>query len=231
MALMTKCPYCGRPLAGVICPAHGDVGAAPPPDTSGTVPRGGIIMWSGSASAVPTSWALCDGTNGTPDLRDRFILAAGSTYGVGTSGGAATHTHSDHSAHAHDAGTLAVSAHSGTNVSAHSDTSVWAHDAHTHELPFIPGTASIRYISGGTGSSLTPTHGVAVSEVTSAAARAVSSAASIALGHTVEQPANHTITQPATHSVSGSSGSYAAQSHASASNLVPYYCLAFIHKL
>jgi len=38
----------------------------------GTVPVGGIIMWSGSS--VPSGWALCNGSNGTPDLRNRFIM-------------------------------------------------------------------------------------------------------------------------------------------------------------
>lgn len=37
-----------------------------------SIPTGGIIIWSGSA--VPDGWALCDGTNGTPDLRGRFVL-------------------------------------------------------------------------------------------------------------------------------------------------------------
>jgi microcystin-dependent protein len=45
------------------------------------VPIGGIIMWSGSIAAIPTNWALCDGTNGTPDLRNKFIVAAGSDTG------------------------------------------------------------------------------------------------------------------------------------------------------
>ena len=36
--------------------------------------RGIIVMWSGSSANLPQGWAICDGTNGTPDLRDRFIL-------------------------------------------------------------------------------------------------------------------------------------------------------------
>lgn len=62
------------------------------------VPRGGIIMWYGAIVDVPTGWAICDGTNGTPDLRNRFVVGAGSTYSVGGSGGSAdaivvSHTH------------------------------------------------------------------------------------------------------------------------------------------
>lgn len=63
-----------------------------------TFPPGGIIMWSGAQAAIPTGWVLCNGQNGTPDLRDRFVMGAGLTYAVGASGGSKdaivpTHTH------------------------------------------------------------------------------------------------------------------------------------------
>jgi hypothetical protein len=59
---------------------------------------GMIILWSGSIASIPSGFALCDGTSGTPDLRDRFIVGAGSTYAVDATGGSAdatlpTHTH------------------------------------------------------------------------------------------------------------------------------------------
>jgi microcystin-dependent protein len=44
---------------------------------NGTIPIGGIIMWSGTIANIPTGWALCNGSNGTPDLRSRFIVGAG----------------------------------------------------------------------------------------------------------------------------------------------------------
>ena len=56
---------------------------------SGTVPVGGIIMWSGSVASIPTGWSLCDGNNDTPNLQDKFIVGAGSGYGVGATGGSA----------------------------------------------------------------------------------------------------------------------------------------------
>jgi len=40
------------------------------------VPKGVIVMWSGAIANIPAGWALCDGTNGTPDLRDRFVIGA-----------------------------------------------------------------------------------------------------------------------------------------------------------
>ena len=51
------------------------------------VPYGAILLWSGIVSAIPESWALCDGTNGTPDLRDRFIVGAGGAYSELEQGG------------------------------------------------------------------------------------------------------------------------------------------------
>lgn len=54
---------------------------------------GMILLWSGSIVSIPSGFALCDGSNGTPDLRNRFIVGAGSTYAPGATGGAATHTH------------------------------------------------------------------------------------------------------------------------------------------
>ena len=62
------------------------------------IPSGGIIIWSGSASAIPTGWVLCNGSNSTPDLRDKFVIGAGSSYAVGATGGSANaitvaHTH------------------------------------------------------------------------------------------------------------------------------------------
>ena len=58
----------------------------------GRTPSGGIILWHGSIASIPVGWYLCDGNNGTPDLRDKFIVGAGSTYTVAETGGEATHT-------------------------------------------------------------------------------------------------------------------------------------------
>ena len=52
-----------------------------------------IVMWAGSLADIPAGWALCDGSNGTPNLRDRFIIGAGGTHAVGSMGGSLTHNH------------------------------------------------------------------------------------------------------------------------------------------
>jgi microcystin-dependent protein len=50
-----------------------------------------ILPFYGSLSDIPSGWKLCDGSNGTPDLRNRFIVGAGSSYGLGNIGGEASH--------------------------------------------------------------------------------------------------------------------------------------------
>ena len=58
-----------------------------PPAGSGGVPSGCIVIWSGTTDNTPTGWALCDGQDGRPDLRDRFVLGSGTAHGVGEIGG------------------------------------------------------------------------------------------------------------------------------------------------
>ena len=68
------------------------------PVVTPSLPTGAIILWSGSIGAIPSGFTICDGTLGTPDLRDRFIVGAGSSYAVAATGGSAdsiivSHTH------------------------------------------------------------------------------------------------------------------------------------------
>jgi microcystin-dependent protein len=93
------------------------------------IPKGGIIIWSGAANAIPVGWALCDGTNNTPDLRGRFVLGgvAGSGFNsIGNKSGASEitlqpfnlppHTHSgttnSDGAHTHTMGSAGNHSHS-----------------------------------------------------------------------------------------------------------------------
>ena len=61
------------------------------------VPAGIIALWSGASNAIPTGWTLCDGNNSTPDLRDKFLIGAGSGYAVNATGGSANSIVVDHS--------------------------------------------------------------------------------------------------------------------------------------
>ena len=92
---------------------------------AGSIPSGGIILWSGASNAIPSGYVLCDGNNSTPDLRDRFVVGAGSTYSVNDTGGSSTvtlstseipaHTHSvTDPGHTHLARTAGSGSSSGT---------------------------------------------------------------------------------------------------------------------
>ena len=64
-------------------------GAGSTPTWGNAFVTGMIMMWSGSIVSIPSGWALCNGSNATPDLRNRFVVGAGSTYSVGGTGGSA----------------------------------------------------------------------------------------------------------------------------------------------
>ncbi|AYD48191.1 hypothetical protein [Arachidicoccus soli] len=61
-------------------------------ELAGQVPPGIISMWSGTIANIPAGWAICDGTEGTPNLTDKFIVGAGLNYAIGDQGGEKTHT-------------------------------------------------------------------------------------------------------------------------------------------
>lgn len=86
------------------------------------LPTGVILMWSGSSASIPYGWYLCDGTNGTPNLVNRFIVGATGTYAVGATGGSAdavvvSHSHSiTDPTHRHYVGSRDSTADNGGNA-------------------------------------------------------------------------------------------------------------------
>jgi hypothetical protein len=81
---------------------------------------GMIMLWSGSSASIPSGWLLCDGSSSTPDLRNRFVVGAGSTYAVDATGGSAdaivvSHTHT---ATVTDAGHRHIEGFAGVNTGA-----------------------------------------------------------------------------------------------------------------
>ena len=83
--------------SGQVLTSNGS-GALPTFQTLTSFVSGMIMLWSGSAASIPSGWLLCNGASSTPDLRDRFVVGAGSTYAVGGTGGSAdavvvSHTH------------------------------------------------------------------------------------------------------------------------------------------
>jgi hypothetical protein len=116
---------------------------------------GMIILWSGSSATIPTGWLLCDGSNSTPDLRNRFVVGATSTYAVGATGGSAdaivvSHTHTatvTDPGHVHDykGGTFNSSQGAGPNAIANTN--------NTFNQTTTSATTSITVANSTTGSS------------------------------------------------------------------------------
>jgi len=184
----------------------------------GVIPIGGIIMWNGSSASIPSNWQLCDGSNGTPDLRNKFILGGnaystsawresitGSTLSTGGNKDsiAVSHTHS-FSGTADSAG-----AHTHTVTGSTSNDG-----AHTHTTTLGVGTTSSTnppYWQGTGGN----TQSSATTSSAGAHTHTLSGTAASAGAH------GHTLT--GSIASAGSSGTNA--------NLPPFFVLAFIQRM
>jgi microcystin-dependent protein len=117
---------------------------------SSSFPLGMIIIWSGAIVNIPTGWQLCNGTNGTPDLRDRFVVGAGSSYAVGATGGTSTVSISESQMPPHTHETVITSI-SPAGSHTHSNVTTATNANHTHpvspNIVFTPGPVA----SKGTG--------------------------------------------------------------------------------
>ncbi len=103
------------------------------------IPVGSIVMWSGSIANIPAGWALCDGTNGTPNLQNRFVVGAGDSYAVGATGGAdsVTLTESQIPAHNHVASSGNAGSHNhtgSTDSDSHNHSGSTSSDSHNHSF-------------------------------------------------------------------------------------------------
>ena len=96
------------------------------------VPIGTIIMWADAV--IPMNWQVCDGTNGTPDLRNRFVRGASKDADLLDTGGSTTHVHTTTNV----TGFAGAHNHNGTINTPDSDQHVYAK---TGETPTISAAA------------------------------------------------------------------------------------------
>jgi microcystin-dependent protein len=118
------------------------------------------MLWSGSVASIPAGWLLCNGASGTPDLRNRFVVGAGSTYVVDATGGSADAIVVSHT-------------HTATSTSAVTD------PGHVHSLPnaaFNPAGTNVddAASSGSTGNTGSATTGITVATTTTVASTGAS---------------------------------------------------------
>lgn len=164
------------------------------------VPSGFIGMWSGSIVSIPSGWYLCDGSNGTPNLRDRFVVGAGDSYSVGAIGGAASVTLTEAQMPVHTHTITATTASAG---------------AHTHTVT-DPGhihNSGTNFLSSNVGST---------AGATGSPGQYNTTIASAVTGISIDSGGAHTHTITATAGNAGSGSSH--------ENRPPYYALAYIMK-
>lgn len=108
------------------------------------IPVGTITLWFGAIVDIPVGWKLCDGNNGTPDLRDRFVVGAGDSYNPADSGGAVSHNHTFTSnGHTHTlpgGSDIATGADFADDTDSQTDSGTTSTDNHLppyYALPFI----------------------------------------------------------------------------------------------
>ena len=217
-------PAPGVPAGRIMATTGADIWAPVLPTAVGGVPRGVVVAFHGSV--IPDGWAVCNGTNGTPNLEDRFIIGASNSRAAGSSGGEVSvtltgaqsgvpaHTHTTASAdaaHSHDMSDVDLAHSHGMNYAG----------SHAHGGKWLPwvndltvGGTGKTATQGGNGHDTIPNDGSHY--------------------HTIENSLGnhrHTIQSGnATHShtVNANTAANAAQPH---NNMPPYYALVYIMKL
>ena len=133
----------------------------------GSVPIGGIILWSGAIANIPANWRICDGNNGTPNLQDNFVVGAGNTYAANVTGGAANHSHTTpqltvpgltFSGNTNAAGSANETQYAAVNGCCGNECST---PGHSHVYSGTTGTGTIAANSTGTTNSLPPYYALA----------------------------------------------------------------------
>ena len=206
-------------------------------DSINFFPSGGIVLWSGVVSNIPSGWVLCDGQNSTPDLRGKFIIGAGGSYNPSATGGAETvtlttaqlpsHSHNTGSAgsHGHTTSTSGGShSHSGSTSGAGGHNHGVNDPGHKHRWGVDDNIGAVgpNNPDANPGSNYRDTTndrtGININGVGDHAHNFNTSSASADHSHNVGSNGSHTHTGGAT----GSGGSH--------DNMPPYYALCYIMK-
>jgi hypothetical protein len=190
---------------------------------------GMIIIWSGSTANIPTGFVLCDGTQNTPDLRNRFVVGAGSNYNPGDTGGAdsVTLTTAQLASHSHGDGSLVVDNHThGVNINTNNN-------SHTHNHVF-PGDDQLGGQGNGRGGWTNRTTGTMPYDARSSTSGNGQIYRTSDNSHTHSHNVNGN-TGGSAPGISGSTGGSAPGTNSQGSsatnaNLPPYYALCYIMK-
>jgi hypothetical protein len=200
---------------------------------STAMPMGVILQWSGTTSNIPTSWHLCDGTNGTPDLRDKFIVGAGDIYSPSNVGGSTTVTLSQNNLpmHTHTYTGTVTATGSGTTNSAGGHTHALSDPSHSHTFPGDDELIGAAGIDGGIwpGQIVGAFNYDAVSSYSGGAHIYLTGPSYTGMSMTAVSDHVHTFGATMTGSYSGTTSSVGTGTPVN--TLPPYYALCFIMKI
>jgi microcystin-dependent protein len=194
-------------------------------------------MWSGSITSIPSTWTFCDGTDGAPDLIDRFIIGAGGSYSVDSTGGASSVTLSSAQIpqHSHGDGSLGTNSTGGHNHSfsdRSDDDGYHAHSGSTNTTGDHRHGIDLNYSTDDFSSGTTDTameYGTNLTYSLYAGDHSHSLNIDGAGGHTHYVSGTTSSNGIHSHTISGDTGSTGGgNSH---ENRPPFYALAYIMKL
>ncbi len=193
----------------------------------GNVAVGSIMMWSGAIVDIPTGWQLCDGSGNSPDLRDRFVIGAGSTYPVGDTGGSKdsalpSHTHTWSGSGTSNGTTNSQLSNHSHNVSGSGSTN----NTGSHDHRWGANTWSVQ--SGSNADALDNPQGNGGGNKSADTSDAGSHSHNVSItGSTNSSNLSHSHNVSVNVSLSGNTGSEGIS--AVGTNLPPYYSLCFIY--
>lgn len=204
------------------------------------LPAGAIIMWGGSVASIPSGWVLCNGLNGTPDLRDRFIVGAGSSYTPGATGGSASATITDVPAHSHSLGLSGATDSSGahshsasstsSSTSSSLSTSSVSDPGHSHTTTFIRDQASGTAGNAVLGDELRDGYQVETSSVNKTGI-SVSTTTSTSTNTSTSTIIGSSGAHSHSVSITGSIGTTGTPGGVTVPTRPPYYALCYIQKV
>ena len=195
--------FTGTPLAPTAAVGTDSTQIATTAFVRDIIPTGVITLWYGNIGSIPSGWLLCNGSNGTPDLRDRFVVGAGNSYAVSQIGGTAeaivvSHTHTASSTSSFSGNALGTHTHTATDL------------GHAHQY-MMPSTTQQKPLGSGQGAFIGATDTATSTGFANISVVPIS--AGIPTGN---------VSTSTTISSTGSSGANA--------NLPPYYALAYVMK-
>jgi hypothetical protein len=168
---------------------------------------------------IPTNWHLCDGTNGTPDLQDKFIVGKSTTKAINTTGGSADAVVVSHAHTASSSGYVSLNTGYVSSDHTHTFTTSTANVDHLHAYTSTDTSGQVAASQGG---------GIAVGKQTSMTGAMNQNQNHAHTGTTNGISANHYHTVNGAVSVATTVNANGVS--ATNANLPPYYALAFIQR-